>query len=258
MVFIWFFVIVWMSTPCFHAVDLESQWELHQLSGKPGLRKSSKQKNTRPDYLHFAQENPQMSTHTGSSNIFLTFPITVVKPLSYWFCTKNNWWTQKLTQQVNFFHQISAWKKMKNINRSFRSFHFLLRIQRSVINHGCRGSFGIARATGFLLTFHKLQQSPCTSEAWIVQVAHLSTLPDSRCSGALYTFVWMRHTLTRWLDGYIFNGKCVYRPFHLDLGYYSNPSTPSPYMWNQRKWCNYQKTDVPWFPKNLRNNLPPW
>lgn len=39
-------------------------------------------------------------------------------------------------------------------------------------------------------------------------------------------------------------GNVCIDSFHLDLGYYSNPLTPWPYMWNQRKWCNYQKNPI--------------
>lgn len=217
-----FFVIVCMCTPCFHAVDLESRRITLTFRETRPFRKSvrvcpkiSKQKNTRPDYLHFAQENPQMSTHAWSSNICLTFPITVIKPLSYWSCTKKQLMDSKVDSTSQLLPPDFCLEKKKHQQISDLSHSFtVVRIQSSVINHGCRGSFGIASATGFLLAFHKLQQSPCTSKAWIIaRQTSLDTTGPVSCSGR-YTSVWLRHTnKTRWLDTYSFNGKCVYRFF---------------------------------------------
>lgn len=79
--------------------------ELHQLSGKP-----------------FGLSEPQMSTHAWSSNIFLTFPITIIKPLSYWFCTKKQLMDSKVASTNQLLPPNFCLEK-KSINRSQMIFH---------------------------------------------------------------------------------------------------------------------------------------
>ena len=137
-----------------------------------------------------------------------------------------------MTHQVNFFYQISAGE--------FSSIPFPRQIdgstglcrQRSVVNHGCRGSFSVARATGFLLTFHKLQQSSCTSKSGFKDLSRRITRVLQIAKITPYSFYPWKTYQQDWIHFNDLMGNLVITPA-FDLA--TNPSTTKNFCC-ERKW----------------------